>query len=86
MPILGIIIVSLILNALIWFFYLTKYREIVNITPIFYSSAVLVLNLSLGNIVFQKQPLMTYLLLGTGILIQIFIFYFLLLNNIVGVF
>ena len=83
-PILGIIIISLVINGLIWFFYLTKYREMVNITPIYYSSAVLILNLLLGNIIFQKQPLMTYLFLGTSVLIQIFILYFLLLNNVLG--
>jgi len=83
---LTIIGLSAILNGLIWYLYLTKFHIIVNLTPIGYSSAVIILNLILANIVFQKQSLISYILLVVALLIQVFMIFFLKIAVFAGAF
>jgi hypothetical protein len=84
--ILIIIIPSIIMNGLIWYLYLSNYKNFVSNTSVIYSSAVLVLNIFLANTIFPKQNLATYILLGTGFLIQIFIIYYLKIAYLSGAF
>ena len=70
-PILAIVVLLLILNWTAWYLYMTKYREVVGITPVLYSSAVLLLNLFLAVITYRKQVVVSYVFLGSATLIQI---------------
>lgn len=78
--VLVILAVSFIADGLIWYLYWGKYREIINIIPIGFSSSVLILNLFLANITFPKEKLISYILLSTGLMIQLFILFFLLIS------
>lgn len=84
-PVIVIIAISILIDAIVWYEYVNKYRDFVNITPIAYSSAVLILNIMLANILFPKEKVMSYILLGSGFLIQIFILFFLKLSIMTGV-
>ncbi|OGD56956.1 hypothetical protein A2V71_03140 [Candidatus Berkelbacteria bacterium RBG_13_40_8] len=84
--ILAILIVTAILNSWIWYSYITKFYILVNPTPIGYSSAVFVLNLILANIIFPKHQLVSYILVGVGLLIQAFILVFLQMSIFSGAF
>jgi len=83
-PILILIFLTIILNGLIWFLYITRYREILDYTPIIYSSTVLILNLLLSNIIFQKKSLFAYIFLVIALIIQLFFLYFLQIISFTG--
>lgn len=66
-----LIVLTLALNGLIWYFWAKYYQDLIGIVPISYSSAVLFLNIFLGNLTYRKETLVTFILLGTGLIIQI---------------
>jgi hypothetical protein len=74
--VLAIIIVSIILNGIIWYKYLSFYKMIVSSTPVIFSSSVLILNIFLADIIFPKRELAAYILLLSSLVIQIFILYY----------
>jgi len=83
-PILILIFVPFILNGLIWFLFLTRYREILDFSPIIYSSAVLILNLILANMIYRKKSFFAYVFLCVGLLIQLFFLFFLQMSSLTG--
>jgi hypothetical protein len=84
--VLIIIIVTLIINILIWYLYLHSYRQFINLTPIAYSSGVFLLNTILAVITYPKEKIVSFILLGTGLLIQTFIIFFLKIAIFSGTF
>lgn len=72
-----IIAATLALNGLIWYQWLQKYQDLIGIVPIGYAGAVALLNIVLGNLSYKKEPLVTFVLLGAGVLIQIIYIIFL---------
>ncbi len=84
--ILVIVTATVILNVLIWYSYVTKFHVLVNLTPIGYSSAVFLLNLILADIVFSKSQLVSFILVGIGLLIQVLIIVFLQMSLFSGAF
>lgn len=64
-------------NGFVWYFYLAKFSNLIELTPVVYSSAVLGLNLFLADIIFPKEPLASYSLLGVAVLIQLLFLVFL---------
>lgn len=72
-----IIILTLALNGLVWYFYIRKYSVIIGVVPISYSSAVVILNIFLAGVIYRKEIAASYILLGTGIFIQIIYLVFL---------
>lgn len=75
-PVIIILILSIVLNGIIWFQYIEKYREVINSTPIIYSSAVFILNLFLAAISYPKEKLISWVLISIALLIQVFILFF----------
>ncbi len=69
--------VSLLTNSAIWFLYIKFYRELIGIIPISYALAVLILNIFLSNIIYRKQTLICFILLGGSALVQILFIIFL---------
>lgn len=72
-----LIILTLAVNALVWYLWIKKYQDLIGVVPISYSSAVIVLNIFLGNLTYRKETLVTFILLGTGLIIQIIYLIFL---------
>jgi len=81
-----ILVISLALNGLIWYLYLGKYHEIINLTPIGYSSGVLLLNLFLAAVIYPKQKMISFIFLGTSLLIEIFILFLIKISFYLGAF
>ncbi len=84
--ILAVLGLSIIINVVIWYSYLRYEKEFINFTPIGYSTGVLLLNLLLAVSIYPKNDLVAYILIGVGFLIQIFIFYYLKIAYLAGVF
>jgi len=81
---LTVLAITVILNGFIWYEYIAKFHMMINLTPIGYTSAVLILNLFLANISYPKQNLLSFILLGTALLIQIFFIFFLKITFLAG--
>jgi len=81
---LTVLTVTVILNGFIWYEYIARFNMMVNLTPIGYATAVLILNLFLANISYPKQNLLSFILLGTALLIQIFFIFFLKITFLAG--
>jgi len=74
--ILVVVVLILALNGWTWDLYLTKYKEMMNVTPVIYASAVILLNLFLAAIYYPKEKIVSLILIGIGLLIQLFIIFF----------
>ena len=74
---LPLMIISVILNGLIWYLYLKRYNALVGVVPIGYSSAVIILNIFLANITYRKEVLASIVLLGVGLSVQLIYLIFL---------
>lgn len=72
-----LVTITLVLNGSIWYLYLKKYTGLIGFVPISYSSAVLLLNIFLAAIIYRKETLVSFVLLGTGLTIQIIYLIFL---------
>jgi len=72
-----LIFLSVLLNGLLWYIWWKKYQDLVGVVPISYSSAVLILNVFLSNLSYRKEALVNFVLLGTGLLVQIIYLIFL---------
>jgi hypothetical protein len=68
---------TLLAHAAIWYFYFSSLKSIIGITQIFYSSGAIILNLFLANLVYEKESLASFILLGVALLIQILFIIFL---------
>lgn len=79
-----VIIISLLIDALVWYLYLTKYNQILHLTPIGYASGVLILNIFLAAVIYPKQQMISYILLGTSLLIQVYILFLLKITSYLG--
>lgn len=77
LPSILVLIFTLALNGLIWYLYLKQYRSIIGYEPIAFSSAVVLLNLFLAAIVYKREALASYILLSTGLTVQIIFVVFL---------
>ncbi len=75
--VLILMVFAILINAAIWYLYIKNYRDLIGIVQIGYSSAVLILNILLGNIVFRKEKLISIILLSAGLIIQILFIIFL---------
>jgi len=71
-----ILALSLALNGLVWYTYYQVIHHSLGFTPILYSSGVLLLNLFLANIIYRKEPLASFILMGLSLIIQAFIYIF----------
>lgn len=71
------IIITAILNGLIWFLYIKNYQDLIGITQISYALAVMILNIYLANIVYRRVALASMVLLSTGLIVQIIFLVFL---------
>lgn len=72
-----IVFLTLLLNGLVWYLYIKQYRNIIGYEPISFSSAVFLLNLFLAAIVYKRETLASYILLSTGLTVQIIFIVFL---------
>ncbi len=68
--ILIFMIPTFILNALVWYLWARYYQDLIGVVPIGYAAAVALLNIFLGGLSYRKEILVTFVLLGTGLLIQ----------------
>lgn len=75
---------TLIGNAAIWFFYLKQYHFGIGLTPIVFSSAVIILNLFLAVIMRPKEIISSFVLLSTSLLIQVLILIFMRFTFMMG--
>lgn len=75
--ILVIIVLGLGLNGYIWYFYLVRMQALTGLTPVGYASGVLLLNIFLADISYQRQVILSWILLSTAVLIQIIFIVFL---------
>jgi len=66
-----ILFIALILNLILWYIWI--YRINFNKITMFYCLAVLLANAVLSFWVYKKETIMSYFLLGTALLIQIFV-------------
>lgn len=82
--ILIVVILALALNGWTWDLYLTKYKEMINVTPVIYASAVILLNLFLAAIYYPKEKIVSWILIGIGLLIQLFIIFFIKMSVFSG--
>ena len=82
LPILILIGVTLIADAVLVYLFITRFRQLVPMMPIIYSIAVFVLNLILANISFRKEPMISYIFLGGSLLVQILFVIYLLMANL----
>lgn len=67
--VLIIIGLSLVINGLLWYIYLTKIKA--NPLPFFFATGLVILNLILGNFLWNRDKLSSYLLIYSGLFIQI---------------
>ena len=74
--VLIVIVPALLMNGWTWQLYLTKYQEMISATPVIYASAVLLLNIFLAAIYYPKEKILSWILIGIGLLTQIFIIFF----------
>ena len=72
-----VIILGLLSNGYIWYFYLVKIHSFAELTPVGYASGVLLLNIFLADISFPKQIMLSWILLSIALLIQIIFLVFL---------
>jgi hypothetical protein len=66
-----LITLTIVANFFIWYLYLKKYGNLIGIVPISYSTAVVMLNIFLSAIIYRKELAASFILLGTGIFIQV---------------
>jgi len=71
------LIVTFLLNGLIWYLYLKFYKTLIGYEPIIFSSAVLILNLCLSAVVYKREAIASYILLSTAFTVQIIFIVFL---------
>ena len=81
-----ILAITIILNVVIWYKYIKYEKTIIDLLPIVYSTAIFILNLFLSIISYPKKDLIAYVLMGAGLLIQIFFLYYLAIIKLAGVF
>lgn len=72
--VLAIIFLSLVLNAILWYIFLTKIK--VNVLPFYFASGLIILNLLLANFLWEKEKLASYFLIAVGIFSQILMLVF----------
>ncbi|MBM2820836.1 MAG: hypothetical protein HW405_596 [Candidatus Berkelbacteria bacterium] len=60
---------SLALNGILWYIYVSKIKH--EPTPFVFASALIVLNFSLGNFLWNREKLTSYFLIYTCLFIQI---------------
>jgi len=74
---IGLILIILLLNGWVWFLWIKKYQDLIGLMPISYAAAVGALNIFLANLAYRKESLVSFILLGAAILIQIIYLIFL---------
>lgn len=73
--VLVIIFLSLVLNVILWYFFETKIKE--NAVPFIFASGLIVLNLIIGNFLWEREKLASYFLISVGFFTQILMLIFL---------
>jgi len=73
-PVLVIVLISLVLNLILWYIY--KIRIRVNPIPFLFTSGVLGLNIILGNYLWEREKLASFFLISVGLLSQILMLMF----------
>jgi len=70
-PVVILLVLAIVLNCLIWFFYSRYGRDMMSVVSVGYSSGVVILNLFLGNLVYDKEEIISLIIVGIAVLIQI---------------
>lgn len=73
--VLLIVVLSLILNAILWYYFKVRIKE--NSLPFIFATGLIFLNLLLGNFLWEKEKLASYFLILVGFFIQILMLVFL---------
>ncbi|AKM82510.1 TPA: hypothetical protein DD449_01825 [Candidatus Berkelbacteria bacterium] len=79
-------VLILLLNFIIWYLYLDKYKDFLNLTPIVFSSAVAIINLFMAVIIYPKEKNISIILLTIGLMVQFLILFFIKMTVISGSF
>lgn len=69
--ILGLLIISLAINILMWIFWFTKIKA--EFDGVYFATGIIILNLFLGLYFYKIQPFASYILLSTTLLVQFLI-------------
>lgn len=69
-----VLVLSLVANGILWYIYQTRIR--VNPVPFFFATGLVILNLILGNFLWNREKLASSLLIYTGLFIQILMLIF----------
>ena len=72
--VLVILFCSLLLNALLWYFFAVRIKG--NSLPFLFASGLILLNLILGNYLFNREKLASYILISIGFFTQILMLIF----------
>lgn len=73
---------AVVTDSALIYLYMIKYRQAVPLMPIIYSLAVFLLNLVLANISYRKEPMISYIFLGGGLLVQLLFLSYLQFTNL----
>ena len=74
LPVIVVLVASLAINGLLWYIYQTKIRA--NPIPFIFASGLIILNLILGNFLWNREKLASIFLIYTAFLIQILMLIF----------
>ncbi len=72
--VLVILVISLALNGVLWYIYMIRIEE--NPIPFIFASGLIGLNLILANLIWEKEKLVSILLISVGLLVQILMLIF----------
>jgi len=73
-PLLVMLFFSLAINAILWYIFQTRIKE--NAIPFFFASGLILLNLILGNYLWEREKLLSFFLVGIGLFTQILMLVF----------
>ncbi|MFA6492653.1 MAG: hypothetical protein WCV58_00720 [Patescibacteria group bacterium] len=69
LPVIIIVSISLILNAILWYIFEVKIKQ--NPLPFIFSSGLIFLNLILGNFLWEREKMASYFLISVGFFTQV---------------
>ncbi len=72
--IIAVLFFSLAINGILWYIYQTKIK--VNTIPFFFATGLVILNIILGNFLWNREKLASLFLIYTGLFIQILMLIF----------
>lgn len=72
--VLIIVFLSLVINAILWYIFEIRIKQ--NSLPFFFASGLIILNLILGNYLWEREKLASFFLLLVGLFTQILMLIF----------